>query len=69
MEITVRDLVLDSRKGLKNRYYRGVGKNYWQSKRCSAELLRAQSQRLEEKLAERERQDKEQRIGSRSNSN
>ncbi|MBR0023019.1 MAG: hypothetical protein IJP59_00245 [Muribaculaceae bacterium] len=55
MDTNIRDLVLASRKGLNNRYYRSVGKNYWQSKRCSAELLREQSRRLKETIAERER--------------
>ncbi len=58
MNTNIRDLVLASRKGLKNRYFRDVGKNYWQSKRCSAELLREQFRRLKEKIAERERQNK-----------
>ena len=38
MDTNIRDLVLASRKGLNNRYYRSVGKNYWQSKRCTEEL-------------------------------
>lgn len=58
IKTTIRDLVIASRKGLKNRYYRGVDKNYWQSKRCSAELLREQSRRLKEKIVELESHEK-----------